>query len=355
LPAARRPQSRLEPPPHPEGVDADREPVPFVVPRESAGLRLDRFLSTRIRWVSRSRAQRVIEGGATDPQGRRLRASHRVTGDEVIWVFRRPMAEPPPPTIPVRVLHEDDGLVVLDKPAGMTMHPTSRHRENTLTEFLKRRYPGTVARLGHRIDRETSGIVLATRTLEADRALKRSFERREVEKQYLALVRGRPDPSDGVIELALAPARTSRIYIQMETRADGLPALTRYRTLLEAGPYTLVAAEPKTGRQHQIRAHFAAIGCPLVGDKIYDANGEIFLEWLAGDRQLSEELRARLVLDRHALHAWTVALPHPVTGDRRRFVAPVPQDLAGLIELHAGACWRDALPALGRQGPEDWP
>ena len=325
-----------------------------MVPRESAGQRLDRFLSLRIRWLSRSRAQRIIEQGATDPRGRLLRSSHRVVADEVIWVFRRRIPEPPPPAVPVRVLHEDDDLVVLDKPAGITMHPTSRYREHTLTEFLRRRYGG-VPRIGHRIDRETSGIVLATRNLAADRALKALFERRGVDKLYLALVRGRPEPREGEIDMPLAPARGARVHIRMEARRDGLPARTRYRTLLEAGPYTLVAAEPRTGRQHQIRAHFAAVGCPLVGDKIYDADGELFLEWIALGHKLSDEMRARLVLDRHALHAWTVALPHPTLGDPRRFIAPIPQDIAGLLERHAGPDWRDALPTLGRRGPEDWP
>ncbi|MBI5489922.1 MAG: RluA family pseudouridine synthase [Deltaproteobacteria bacterium] len=325
------------------------------MPRESAGLRLDRFLSARIRWVSRSRARRIVLEGASDRGGRRLRPSHRVCAGEVVWIFRRPVAPPPAPTAPVLVLHEDDSLIVLDKPPGMTAHPTSRHREHTVTEFLRRRHPGCVPRLGHRIDRETSGIVLATRTLEADRSLKGLFERREVEKLYLALVRGRPEPEAGRIDLPLGPARSARIHIRMETRADGLPARTVYRTLLVAGPYALVAAEPKTGRQHQIRAHLAAIGCPVVGDKIYDADGELFLEWIAGERRLTDELRARLVLERHALHAWTVALPHPTLGDRRRFVAPIPQDMASLIERYAGPDWRDALPSLGRDEPAEWP
>jgi 23S rRNA-/tRNA-specific pseudouridylate synthase len=141
----------------------------------------------------------------------------------------------------------------------------------------------------------------------------------------------------------------------MEARGDGLPAETAYRTLLEAGPYSLVAAEPRTGRQHQVRAHLAAIGCPLVGDKIYDADGEIFLEWIAAGGRMTEALRARLVLPRQALHAWTAALPHPTTGERRRFVAPVPPDIAGLLERHAGPGWRDVLPPLGRDDPGEWP
>ncbi|MBN1770362.1 MAG: RluA family pseudouridine synthase [Deltaproteobacteria bacterium] len=352
---ADRPAPRLVPPPAPAWVAPDREAIPFVVPPENAGQRLDRFLSLRIRWLSRSRAQRIIDEGAADRGGRRLRPSHRVLAEEVIWVYRRPLPEPPPPDLPVGVLHEDDALVVLDKPAGMTMHPTTRHRANTLTCFLRQRYPGTVARIGHRIDRETSGIVLAARHLEADRALKSLFERRLVEKLYLALVRGRPADRVGVIDLPLAQTRDGPVHIRMEARADGLPSRTRYRVLLEAGPYALVAAEPLTGRQHQVRAHLAALGCPLVGDKIYDHNGEIFLEWLAGGGRMTDDLRARLVLDRQALHAWTVALPHPTLGDRRRFTAPIPADIATLVEQHAGPGWRDALPSLARAAPPDWP
>lgn len=350
-----RPAPRLVPPDRPSWVPSDREPVPFVVSRESAGQRLDRFLSLRIRWLSRSRAQRIIEEGAVDAAGRRLRPSHRVLAEEVIWVYRRPPPEPPPPDLPVRVLHEDDALVVLDKPAGLTMHPTSRHRLHTLTGFLRQRYPGTVARIGHRIDRETSGVVLATRHLEADRALKALFERRAVEKLYLAVVRGRPPEREGVIDVPLAPAHEGPVRIRMEVRPDGLPSRTRYRVLLDAGPYALVAAEPLTGRQHQVRAHLAAAGCPLVGDKLYDRDGEIFLEWLAGGGRMTDDLRARLVLDRQALHAWTVALPHPILGDRRRFTAPIPADLAALIERHAGPGWREALPSFARSGPPDWP
>jgi 23S rRNA pseudouridine1911/1915/1917 synthase len=355
LTTANPPVPRLVPPPEPAWVEPDREAVPLVVPRESAGQRLDRFLALRIRWLSRSRAQRIIEEGAVDQGGRRLRASHRVLAEQVVWLYRRPLPEPPPPELPVQVLHEDDALVVLDKPAGMTMHPTTRHRAHTLTDFLQRRYPGTVARIGHRIDRETSGIVLAARHLEADRALKGLFERRAVEKLYLALVRGRPAAASGVVDLPLAPNRDGRVHIRMETRADGLPSRTRYRVLLEAGPYALVAAEPLTGRQHQIRAHLAALGCPLVGDKIYDRDGDLFLEWLEGGQRMTDDLRARLVLDRQALHAWTVALPHPTLGDRQRFVAPIPADMATLIGQYAGPRWRDALPSLARPGPPDWP
>ncbi len=348
------PPSLPAPPPRPDGIEPDREPVAFVVPLECAGLRLDRFISTRIRWVSRCRAQRIVAGGAADSEGRRLRRSHRVTPGEVIWVYRRQVLEPPPPVTPIRIVHEDEHLVAIDKPAGIVMHPTARYRIATLTRFLRERYPGRLPRIGHRIDRETSGIVLATHTLQADQALKRLFARREVEKLYLALVHGRPDPPEGEIDAPLGHSDTSRIRIKMIPRPDGHPALTAYRLLVGAGPYSLVAVEPRTGRQHQVRAHMAAIGCHLVGDKVYDPDEDVFFAWL--DRAASEDpaLREHLVLDRHALHAWTVALPHPATGVRCRFIAPIPADIANLVERHAGPAWRDALPALGRDEPAEW-
>jgi 23S rRNA pseudouridine1911/1915/1917 synthase len=338
----------------PAGFDPDAEAVPFVVPLPCAGLRLDRFLAAQIRFLSRTRAQAIVRAAATNPAGRRLRPSHRVSAGELIWVFRRRRPEPVVPGPGIRVIHEDPDLVVLDKPAGFAAHPTSRYREATVTRFLQCRYPGQPPRIGHRIDRETSGVVLATRTLEADRALKRQFERREVEKLYLALVHGRPEPRDGLIDLPLGTATESRIWIKQEARPDGFAARTRYRTLVEAGPYALVAASPETGRQHQIRAHLAAIGCRLVGDKIYDPDETVFLRFLADPDAADDGLRSTLVLDRHALHAWTVALVHPTQRRPCRFIAPVPDDLAGLIERHAGPDWRDALPGFGRDGPADW-
>lgn len=212
---------------------------------------------------------------------------------------------------PVRVLFEDEELLAVDKPAGLVTHPAYKHPDGTLCDAVFARQAARGERrpwLLHRLDRETSGVVLFAKTERARRAVVRQFERRTVGKRYLALVDGMPDPPDGLIEAPLArdPSDRRRVI----TDRAGKPAATYYRVIGTNAGHALVRAEPRTGRTHQIRAHLALLGAPIEGDRQY------LPEHGAGVAQASRTM----------LHAWQLALRYPATGEPFTVTAPPPPD-----------------------------
>jgi 23S rRNA pseudouridine1911/1915/1917 synthase len=305
------------------------------------GQRLDKALAEHLTWRSRTSIHRLIDDGFVSLEGRAARAAGKVRGGEIV-VVRIPAAPEPsarvaPDDDAVSVVHEDRWMIAVDKPPGLAVHPAGRRVYGTLIHWLHVRYrrPETpandvVPRLLHRLDRETSGIVAASLDADFHHVVARHFEGRLVSKTYLAVVHGRPPQTDGLIDLGIGPARGSVVRLKLEARADGsgLPALTRYRVVRSNERYSLVEMEPKTGRTHQLRVHMAALGCPLVGDKIY-LDETIFLEELAG--ALSDATRARLVLDRQALHAHRLRFHHPRLGRDLVLEAPLPADMAALV------------------------
>lgn len=306
----------------------------FLVENECHGFRLDRFLQKKIRRLSRSRIQRVIAGDC-DVDGRPARASLRVQAGQRVS-FRRPAPAEPvvPRELPLR--HVDPDFYVFDKPAGLPIHPTARYHYSTLTAVLRERFPGQWLRVAHRLDRETSGLLLVARTPAAESALKKAFARRLIKKRYLAIVHGAlhiPPEAPLILEQPIGPAGTV-VRVRMAVRAvadGGLAARTEVRTVCSAGPYTLVECRPHTGRQHQIRVHLWAAGFPIVGDKLYP-DEELFLAWAEhGD----DAVRERLPLLRHALHAAGLTFPHPITGAPVEVASPLPPDLAAFLDAHA--------------------
>ncbi len=306
----------------------------FLVENECHGFRLDRFLQKKMRRLSRSRIQRVIAGDC-DVDGRPARASLRVQAGQRVS-FRRPA--PPEPVVPrhLTLRHADPDFYVFDKPAGLPIHPTARYHYSTLTAVLRERFPDEPLRVAHRLDRETSGLLLVARTAAAESALKKAFARRLIKKRYLAIVHGTLQiPADAplVLEQPIGPAGTVvRVRMAVRSLAEaGLTARTEVRTLQTVGPYTLVECRPHTGRQHQIRVHLWAAGYPIVGDKLYP-DEELFLTWAEhGDAAVQE----RLPLLRHALHASGLVFPHPITGEPVEVVSPLPDDLAAFLTAHA--------------------
>ncbi len=301
--------------------------VRFVVEEHCSGWRLDRYLHHKIPRLSRTRVQRILRVQVTLDGRGALRPSVRVRAGQPL-VMRRPI--PPEPDAPTAfgVLFEDDVVLAIDKPAGLAMHATARYHRGTLTWLLRAQRPGEPIAIAHRLDRETSGIVLCGKTTAAATALKGAFARRAVAKRYLAVVEG-DLRGEGVIDRPLALARESPIRVKMEVAQDGLPSRTRWRSLDRRGAITLVEAIPETGRQHQIRVHFAAIGHPVAGDKLY-LDDAIFVAFAAG--ALGDEARARLRIDRHALHAASLATAHPTTGALLRIESPLPADMRALLE-----------------------
>jgi len=295
----------------------------FTVDPGRHGWRLDQFVKARIPRLSRSRIQQMIRGQEA-LGGTPRRPASRVQAGQIITLLRPAPEEPDVPRT-FEVLHTDDQIMAIAKPAGLPVHATARFHNNTLTALLRERFHGqTVPQMAHRLDRETSGLMLLGRTSQAGAALKASFRRREVHKRYLALVQGAPPP-EGEIDMPLGPDVASGIRVKMCVTADGLPAQTRFVTLETRGEVSLVEAWPRTGRQHQLRAHLGALGHPVIGDKLYGPDPGLFLEYL--ETGWTEALAARLPLPRHALHAHTATFPHPGTGEEMTLTCPLAEDL----------------------------
>lgn len=297
----------------PPGCDPDAIVLVFPVPPERCGQRLDRFVQTCIPRLSRTRAQAIVEACARRSDGRRRRSSERVRNGETVLLVRERFQEPEAP-IDFEVLHSDAWVVAIDKPAGLAMHPTATYHRGTLSYQLRQRFGEAAPRLAHRLDRETSGVVLCGADAVAERFLQRAFESRQVDKTYYAIVRGEVSVDAGQIDLCMGPARQGP-HMLMEVRddAEGLPASTAYRVLQRCAGYSWLEVQPRTGRQHQIRVHLAAIGHPIVGDKLYGPDGAaVFFECL--EAGVTEALRRRLGHDRQALHAHAVTFPHPKDG-----------------------------------------
>ena len=318
----------------PAGVPDDALTSVFTVRPEHAGHRLDRWLTLELPRLTRTRAQRIVEEWAFDAQARQLRPSHRVRDAEVIVVFRPRWEEPDAPR-DVPVLYEDAHMVAVDKPAGLPVHPTARYHTNTLTTVLSERFVGERVVLAHRLDRETSGVLLAARTYAAERALKAAFAGRDVHKTYLALVHGEVALDRFVVDAPLA-LEGGDVSVKMCVRPEaegGVASLTRVEVVRRQRGFTLVAAHPETGRQHQIRVQLAHAGHPIVGDKLYAHGDEVFLRCI--DAPPDAETAALLMLPRHALHAHAIEFAHPATGEPTRIVAPLPPDLAAFCAEHA--------------------
>ncbi len=303
-------------------------PVRLQVPPECDRWRLDHFLKWRIRRLSRTKIREIIEQQVRLGDGRQPRPALGVRTGEVIVIERPAPVEPPVPRH-FEVLAEDETFIAIDKPAGLPIHTTAKYWRNTLTALLRERYPDQPLQVCHRLDRETSGVLLLARGPGPASFLKQAFARRTVEKTYLALCHGIPAPAEGEIDrpLKLTGGRTKLL---MEVAPDGLAALTRYRVVQAFARHALVSLSPRTGRQHQIRVHLASIGHPIVGDKIYRASEQHFIDFCDGG-MTAELLEAFDGLPRQALHAFRLTFPHATTRQPVTVESPLPRDLTDYI------------------------
>jgi 23S rRNA pseudouridine1911/1915/1917 synthase len=342
----------------PEGVDERAVMTVFRVPPEVAGQRVDVFIQSQLHRTSRTRAQFIVRASAYDAAGRALRPNDRVRAGMEILLWRAPWDETPVPT-DVPVLYEDEHLLAVDKPAHLPVHPTARYHRNTLIKILQSERPGQFLSLGHRIDRETSGVLLVSKSSACDRALKRALELRDgIEKTYFAITRGIPALAErGRVRfernMELDSESPLRVKMRISDAPDSLYASTVFEILEVRGedgaPYALVRCDLETGRQHQIRVHLATLGAPLVGDKLYGHDERAFAR--AADGELTEEDHALLEMPRHALHAAALALPHPMTGEPLRVESPLPEDMAAFwdaLTSRAGSS-RDRLDRAPRE------
>jgi 23S rRNA pseudouridine1911/1915/1917 synthase len=305
----------------------------FEVMADHAGIRLDRYIQICIPRLSRTRVQEIVRASAFRPDGTRRVPSDIVREGEIILLVRERMIEPEVP-LGFEILLDDGAVLAVDKPPGLPMHPTATYHKHTLSYQLRERYAhegGYIPAIAHRLDRETSGVVLCGRTREAERSLKMAFEAHRMRKSYLAVVRGELREDTRCIELAMAPV-TSGLHVLMQIRSEGgLAARTELQVRERRGGHSLVELFPHTGRQHQLRVHLAAIGHSIVGDKLYGPEREApFLEYIDNNMVLTPELRARLGHERQALHAHSVTFAHPVSGEETTVRSPLPADLAAL-------------------------
>lgn len=315
----------------PPGVSPSSVVLTYRVPNELGGQRLDRFIQWAIPRLSRTRAQEIVRACARRVDGSSRRPSEIVRVGETVLLVRERFVEPDVP-LEYGLLYRDEALFVIDKPAGLPMHPTATYHKHTLSYLLKQQFGDDPPRISHRLDRETSGVVLCTQGLEAERAMKAQFERHTVGKTYLALVRGRVEAESGRIDFPMAPV-TEGLHLLMEVCEPprGLIAETHFQVRERFRDRTLLELHPRTGRQHQLRVHLAAIGHPIVGDKLYGPEREApFLEII--DTGLTAELIERLGHTRHALHAHATSFQHPQSGAPMTVVSPWPSDLVTLCE-----------------------
>jgi 23S rRNA pseudouridine1911/1915/1917 synthase len=307
--------------------------VRFTVEPNYAGWRLDRYLREKIRRLSRERVQFLI-ANRLECDGRRLKPSSRVAPGLTFALLRDAEPEPEAP-LDFRVVHDDGALVAVDKPAGLPVHPTARYSAHTFTALARARFEGRKIDPAHRLDRETSGLLVCGGAPEHTTRLKRDFARGVIEKTYLALALGAPRDDRFEVDAPLGLTGASAVRVRMHVHAGGLPAHTGFevlerRTTRDGVPVALLACRPRTGRQHQIRAHLHHAGLPMVGDKIYGPDEEIFDRFTRGE--MTEDDRARLRLPRHALHAWRLALQHPTSRERIELEAGLPEDMRAFWE-----------------------
>lgn len=282
------------------------------------GIRLDRYITQVLPQFSRAYLQRSIEQGHVLVNGQRARASYRLDRADKITVELlpqavRPQAEP----IPLAIIYEDEDILVIDKPAGLTVHPAPAHVSHTLVNAVLAHCPGLAmggdaVRPGiiHRLDKDTSGLIVVAKNDAARRYVSAQFKNRTVNKAYLVLVKRRLSPERGIIEAPIG--RDPRSRRRMAIAEEGKEATTRYRVRKYLGDCTLVEVNPVTGRTHQIRVHLSAIGYPVVGDTVY------------GTRSAH--------LDRQFVHAHRLGFCLPSTGQYREFTSPLAPDLELALE-----------------------
>lgn len=307
----------------------------LVVPASAAGARLDRFLAESADVGTRSQAKRLVDAGRVTVDGVTRKSAHALAaGARVVALLDVPLPTTiEPEDLPLVVLYEDAHLLAIDKPPGMVVHPAPGARRGTLVNALAYRL-GALAGVGpadrpgivHRLDRDTSGVLLVARTAAALEALARQFRERSVQKRYLAIVRGRVAKASGTIDQAIG--RHPRERKRMSVRGHrARPAVTRWQVVERFADATLVRLAPETGRTHQLRVHLAAIGHPVLGDRVY------------GRRRAGRAAATPPDCVRQALHAEELRFAHPVSGEPVVVRAALPHDLDDVLaRLRRDAC-----------------
>ncbi|MFC1902775.1 RluA family pseudouridine synthase [Chloroflexota bacterium] len=286
---------------------------------DKPGIRLDKFICEKFPEISRTQIQRLINDGYITVNDQSARAGVKLnTGDRLAVIIPPPAPSPlSPEAIPLNILYEDDDLLVVDKPAGLTVHPAPGHPSHTLVNAILSHFPhltdiSSSLRPGivHRLDKDTSGVMLVAKNSRAQINLAEQFKARSVVKAYTVLVKGHLTPEDGIIEAPIG--RDSRNRKRMAVVERGREAHTQYHVVKYSGDYTLLEVRPETGRTHQIRVHLSAIGYPVVGDPVYGAKSPY--------------------LSRQFMHASLLGFKLPSSGEYIEFESELPPDLAQALQ-----------------------
>ena len=355
------------------GLGAPGEVRRFIAPAEARGKRLDFYLAQAIPDISRARVQLLIEHGQVRVGGARAKPKHTMTPGEVIEIEGSPRPEPLKATaeaIPLDILFEDESLAIINKPAGMMVHagagasepeetgedepaPHDPRTSGTLVNALLHHFAGKLSAVGgdlrpgivHRLDKQTSGLMIVAKEDTAHRRLGEMFAAREVQKTYIALAHGHLREETTTVKLPIGRdlVRRTRMTTRRPADAPGVRSAVSHIRVLERletewGPFTLTEVTIETGRTHQIRVHLQALGHPVVGDTVYGAP--------AGIRRVADPAAAPLVLARNFLHAARLALAHPRTGEPLAFEAPLPPELLEVLAILRAA----GVPATARRG-----
>jgi len=306
----------------------------LIVAASDAGDRLDRYLFSQLPDTSRSHAAKLIACGAVLVNAERKRPAYCIkTGDQIVGA-QSAETSPAHPVLPenidLNLIYEDTDLIVVNKPAGLVVHPAPGHYQGTLVNALLYHCPDLKGdqidfRPGivHRLDKDTSGLIVVAKNRQALNGLYAQFKQRTVKKKYLAVIEGQIKAESGAIELPIGRHPVDRKKMSV-IASKGRWALTEWSVLRRCKDATLVQAQIKTGRTHQIRVHFSAIQHPLIGDAVYG--------------------RRRQRAGRQMLHAWKLSFVHPVDEHPMHFIAPVPQDIQDLMRIIGGQGWEESIP-----------
>ena len=325
----------------PEDIDddeltADGESLTVTLAAEDAGDRLDRALTPLFPDLSRARLQALIADGRLSFAGSVITdGKHKAKpGDYSLVIPALVSATPEPQDIPLEIVFEDEHLIVVNKPAGMAAHPAPGTRDGTLVNALLFHCGDSLSGIGgvlrpgivHRLDKDTSGILVAAKSDVAHRGLSALFAKHDIDREYKAVVRGSPKYMSGTVKTQIGRSHHDRKKMAV-LRGGGREAITHYQLEQVFGTTKPLAAlltcKLETGRTHQIRVHMAHLGCPCLGDPVYGSG--------AASREVQEIVK-ELAFDRQALHAGVLGFVHPITGVKHRFKAPLPADMAELVE-----------------------
>src|SRR5437868_4155952 len=320
-------------------------PQEFEVNPRTDGKRIDAYLASRFTDYSRRVIQKIIDADAVLVNGRPVKASYRVRGGDRVSIHlpELPDTTPEPQEIPIEVVYEDEALTVVNKPPGMVTHPARGNWRGTLVNALQFHYdtlsplaganrPGIV----HRLDRDTTGLLVVVKDELAHRRLALQFELRQVHKEYLALVHGVPQRDSDYIERTIGFHPTSREKMAIRAPEDGgKAAVTFYEVVERFRDFALVRCKPMTGRTHQIRIHLTHIGHPILADKLYSGRDRITLGDLLGPEHrgtVPAAEREQVLIDRQALHAHRLRFRHPLSGIDLDLTAPLPADMERTLQ-----------------------